>query len=544
MRLPQTLAGGVPPSRGAPRCQGGGKNGGAAKGATGAADGGPKGKGKGPDPEWAKDRPCRFEQKFGTCHGAGQWCVFRHGASNAVNCEIEIENETLCKLSNCKSTLDGIYREIRNDNSGLHRSQIDSQVVEMQNHNHAHAKFNPFNHVNEIADTDGFSLSSIEDGGQSFGGSADSDDFLPSILSVDILSLIRSYAAEPSTQSGLARVNGCVTMLPFGRSARDKVQTGISISFCKDIDEIKFEMDERNHMNTSTSEYKNRKSSIHKIPYQKTTEQIMEHYADIEIDRVKRINKAFRVADELARELNIPTILTIFIVDTGAGLNLKCYAKGLSTREINDLTMMSANGTVSTNQVTTVKFRKISDQDCVVLDNCPNVLSVGQLVSQGYDFLWLSDPKLKRSKDRSNLRTSLASGPADRFSNVTPFNADALLMSNAFEQCYLITPSGGLLQILCHTLMIPIRRGPVAVATGLRGSPKLPVQLTMMKTFGTTSVSQTMSWSCCPRVPKEVTDMRKPSLRMNMKIMELIACPHIESHRNRTSNLLIVSRRF
>ena len=121
----------------------------------------------------------------------------------------------------------------------------------------------------------------------------------------------------------------------------------------------------------------------------------MKNYADIEIERMKRINKAFRVADELARELNIPTILTSFIVDTGAGLNLKCYAHGLSTREINDLAMMSANGPISTNKVTSVKFRNIKDQDCVVLDNCPNVLSVGQLVAQGYAFLWLSDPATK-----------------------------------------------------------------------------------------------------------------------------------------------------
>ena len=122
-------------------------------------------------------------------------------------------------------------------------------------------------------------------------------------------------------------------------------------------------------------------------------------------------------------------ILTSFIVDTGAGLNLKCYARGLSTRVINDLAMMSANGPISTNKVTTVKFRNIENQDCVVLDNCPNVLSVGQLVSQGYDFLWLADPAKKSQENRGSTEG-------------TSFDAKSLLENNDFEECYLITPYG------------------------------------------------------------------------------------------------------
>ena len=120
--------------------------------------------------------------------------------------------------------------------------------------------------------------------------------------------------------------------------------------------------------------------------------------------------------------------MTSFIVDTGAGLNIKCYAKGSSTREVNDLAMMSANGVVQANQVTTVKFRNINDQDCVILDNCPNVLSVGQLVSQGYDFIWLSDPS-KKSKE-----TLRAAG--------TEFDAASLLVTNPYELCYSVTPYG------------------------------------------------------------------------------------------------------
>ena len=126
--------------------------------------------------------------------------------------------------------------------------------------------------------------------------------------------------------------------------------------------------------------------------------------------------------------------MTSFIIDTGAGLNLKCYAGGLSTREISDLAMMSANGPISTNQVTTVKFRNINDQDCVVLDNCPNVLSVGQLVSQGYDFLWLSDPS-KKSKE-----TLHAAG-------TTEFDAASLLKTNPYELCYLVTPYGKIIHL-------------------------------------------------------------------------------------------------
>ena len=75
-----------------------------------------------------------------------------------------------------------------------------------------------------------------------------------------------------------------------------------------------------------------------------------------------------------------------FIVDTGAGVNLRCAAPGLSTKNIKDLAMMSANGPVTSSKSTRVKFRKIKNQNCVVLENTPNVLSVGQLVKQGYKF--------------------------------------------------------------------------------------------------------------------------------------------------------------
>ena len=96
-------------------------------------------------------------------------------------------------------------------------------------------------------------------------------------------------------------------------------------------------MEEGYEFTRNTRQYKLESNNRHKIPHRKTTEQILQDYSDIEIDRIKRINLAFRRADALAKELDLPTILTSFIIDTGAGLNLKCYAHGLSTREINDL---------------------------------------------------------------------------------------------------------------------------------------------------------------------------------------------------------------
>ena len=79
-----------------------------------------------------------------------------------------------------------------------------------------------------------------------------------------------------------------------------------------------------------------------------------------------------------------------FIVDTGAGVHLRCAAPGLTTKNISDIQMMSANGPITSSKSTRVKFRKIRNQNCVVLENTPNVLSVGQLVKQGYSFHWVN----------------------------------------------------------------------------------------------------------------------------------------------------------
>ena len=58
---------------------------------------------------------------------------------------------------------------------------------------------------------------------------------------------------------------------------------------------------------------------------------------------------------DLASELGIPLLIMVsFIVDTGAGVNLCCYAPGLTTKNMNDLAMMSANDPVSSSKSTRV----------------------------------------------------------------------------------------------------------------------------------------------------------------------------------------------
>ena len=60
------------------------------------------------------------------------------------------------------------------------------------------------------------------------------------------------------------------------------------------------------------------------------------------------------------------------------------------------------------------------------MENCPDVLSVGQLISQGYDFIWLSDPANKLNSGNSSV----------------PFDTDYALAGNPNEMAHLITPYG------------------------------------------------------------------------------------------------------
>ena len=97
--------------------------------------------------------------------------------------------------------------------------------------------------------------------------------------------------------------------------------------------------------------------------------------------------------------------MTSFIVDTGAGIHLICYAKGMKAFDIKNISLMSANGLLSANKATRVKFRNINEQECIVLENTPNVLSVGQLISQGYAFYWTPKDFVKEFEQLAMLVT-------------------------------------------------------------------------------------------------------------------------------------------
>ena len=92
-------------------------------------------------------------------------------------------------------------------------------------------------------------------------------DGVISVLSLDIARIMRSYAQD--TSNSIQRVNGCISITPFSKAYNE---INSSIQFCKDVETIRFEMDQANHMNTNTRAYQNRKNNKHKIPHQKTTE--------------------------------------------------------------------------------------------------------------------------------------------------------------------------------------------------------------------------------------------------------------------------------
>ena len=112
-----------------------------------------------------------------------------------------------------------------------------------------------------------------------------------------------SYAGEAISHvtKAMTRVTGCVSLLPF--SMHSHKQTGHSTSFCKDVERFQFEMDELNPMLRSTKSYRDSHNNRHKIPYRKTTLQILEDYNDDETHRMESVNKALRAAIWLAKEL-------------------------------------------------------------------------------------------------------------------------------------------------------------------------------------------------------------------------------------------------
>ena len=71
----------------------------------------------------------------------------------------------------------------------------------------------------------------------------------------------------------------------------------------------------------------------------------------------------------LAMSVRLPSpMLTTFIIDTGAGVNLKCAASGLATSKVKQMVLQSANGTVKADRETRIKFRRIGYHDFLVLE--------------------------------------------------------------------------------------------------------------------------------------------------------------------------------
>jgi hypothetical protein len=146
---------------------------------------------------------------------------------------------------------------------------------------------------------------------------------------------------------------------------------------------------------------------------------IIEAQSSIDRSNRKARNKAFRLG--LTARIPLP-VLTTFIVDTGAGVHLRCAASGLATSKIKKLTLQRANGLVETDCKTRVKFRRLGYHDCLVLENTPNVLSVGQLIKLGYSFHWTPGTISKETMDSDE------------------FPSDMSKMSN--ESSLLVTPKG------------------------------------------------------------------------------------------------------
>ena len=143
-------------------------------------------------------------------------------------------------------------------------------------------------------------------------------------------------------------------------------------------------------------------------------------------ERARNRAKAKATLLAMSVRLKIP-LLTTFIIDTGAGVNLKCAASGLATSEVKQMVLQSANGVVKADHKTRNKFRRIGYQDCLVLDNTPNVLSVGQLVKLGYSFHWTPG------------------NTSEEPVNSEDFPFDMSTMSN--ERCYLVTPDKSCIEL-------------------------------------------------------------------------------------------------
>ena len=202
----------------------------------------------------------------------------------------------------------------------------------------------------------------------------------PIVRSINIAHLIYNFNAARTDVVHSHRVAGNIKIMPFIGKNIDR-----SISFCKDIETLEYEMDSLNSFGKKCKSHNN----FGKIG--KTTQTLLDEFSLNHISRNNNLLKSVLIAEKLAKQFvvisSIP-IMTSFIVDTGAGIHLKCFAKGMKTHDIKQLSLMSANGPLSANKGTRVKLRSINEQECIVLENTPNVLSVGQLISQGFAFYW------------------------------------------------------------------------------------------------------------------------------------------------------------
>ena len=201
--------------------------------------------------------------------------------------------------------------------------------------------------------------------------------------------------------------------MPFVKSI------GNAISFCKDVETLKFEMESGNSFRKKCTRHDN------SFKLCKTTESLLEEFRIDEGSRSKAILNSISIANKLSESLGIVNIpipmMTSFIVDTGAGIHLRCYAKGLSMYDIEQLSLMSANGPLTANKMTRVKFRTIGDQECIVLENTPNVLSVGQLVSKGFSFVWTPADVLRNITETAVLMTPAGEAIVLAVRNFVPY---------------------------------------------------------------------------------------------------------------------------
>ena len=81
--------------------------------------------------------------------------------------------------------------------------------------------------------------------------------------------------------------------------------------------------------------------------------------------------------------------VTCYIVDTGAGIHLQRKRRHLLMKRSNPLRLTTASGTITSNHITVKHVEMLGNLDFRVLDDTPNLLSVGRLIREcGLTFVW------------------------------------------------------------------------------------------------------------------------------------------------------------